>query len=160
VNFLCSRAIECSIRCSKPSTRYVFWHSFMERVFWRTLWTIRVERFRNSLERRANSPQKLTRPGLRPGSRAASFGHNLHGVTPPASRDSYAGRRRAAQASARGPWPCSLGSDPLGGRAKPAYRSVRTVNLSARYKRPRARSRRATATEAQFCRECFVSFCA
>ena len=36
------------------------------------------------------------------------------GVTPPASRASHAGRRRAASASARGPWPRSLAPSPLG----------------------------------------------
>jgi len=36
------------------------------------------------------------------------------GVTPPASCTSHAGRRRAAAASARGPWPRSLTSDPVG----------------------------------------------
>jgi hypothetical protein len=36
------------------------------------------------------------------------------GVTRPASRASHAGRPRAALASGRGPWPCSLASGPLG----------------------------------------------
>ena len=43
---------------------------------------------------------------------------NLHGVTPPASRASNAGMRRAAAASARGPWPRGLTSPPLGARNK------------------------------------------
>ena len=38
----------------------------------------------------------------------------LNGVTPLASRASNAGRRRAAAASARGPWPRGLTSGPLG----------------------------------------------
>jgi hypothetical protein len=50
---------------------------------------------------------------LRPGGRAASERQKQDGVTPPASRASHAGRRRAASASARGPWPRSLACWPL-----------------------------------------------
>jgi len=39
---------------------------------------------------------------------------NLHGVTPSASRTSHASSPRAALPWPRGPWPCSLTSDPLG----------------------------------------------
>jgi hypothetical protein len=52
---------------------------------------------------------------------------NLRGVTPPASRASHAGRRRAASASARRPWPRSLAPDPLGGRAEQSIGSVGIV---------------------------------
>jgi len=43
----------------------------------------------------------------------------LSGVTPPASRASNAGKRRAATASARGPWPRGLTSGPLGRHRSP-----------------------------------------
>jgi len=50
------------------------------------------------------------------------------GVTPPASRASHAGRRRAASASGRGPWPRSLAPSPLGGREKEAA-SAATIDI-------------------------------
>jgi len=58
---------------------------------------------------------------------------NLRGVTPPASRASHAGMRRAALPWPSGPWPRSLTSDPLGGhrlrrltfpRPNPTYGAV------------------------------------
>src|SRR4051794_30770304 len=66
-------------------------------------------------ERAAKLAVEADAARLRSGGRAASLSQNLNGVTPPASRASHAGRRRAALPQPRGPWPRSLTSDPLGG---------------------------------------------
>jgi hypothetical protein len=50
---------------------------------------------------------------LRPAGRAGSLESKSHGVTRRAFARLTCGAPRAAPASARGPWPCSLASDPL-----------------------------------------------
>ena len=67
-----------------------------------------------------NSPQKLARPGFGPPAEPARYSQNRAASRGAHSRASNAGAPRAAAASARGPWPCSLASDPLGG-----HRSLR-----------------------------------
>src|SRR5215212_11080751 len=68
-----------------------------------------------------NSSQKLTRPGFGPAAEPPRQLTRTGGGTPRASRRLTCGKRRAASASARGPWPCSLGS------------AVRRTNHSSRH---------------------------
>ncbi len=62
--------------------------------------------------RAANFTLKLSRPGFGPAAELPTF-RQSDGVTPVAVRVALLqlnrGNRRAASASARGPWPCSLG---------------------------------------------------
>ena len=61
---------------------------------------------------------------LRPAGRAGSLESKSHGVTRRAFARLKCGAPRAAVASARGPWPCSLASDPLGRRGKGGRRAA------------------------------------
>jgi len=66
----------------------------------------------------------------------------LNGGARPASRDSHACTPCAALASARGPWPRGLTSEPLGRRGKERLRRIvstgqrRTARISFRWTRP------------------------
>ena len=79
------------------------------------------------------SARRLTRGRTRRGPASARrpsrlLQRHLNGVTPPASRASNAGRRRAAAASARGPWPRGLTSRPLARPMKEAASPAATMD--------------------------------
>jgi hypothetical protein len=67
-----------------------------------------IERTTKTEFGRPNSSQKPTRPGAGPAAELPSQHTSVGGVT--AAPQLLGGNRRAASASARGPWPCSLGS--------------------------------------------------
>jgi hypothetical protein len=130
--------------------------------------TTRIAARSKDILRLPNSGQKLTRPATGPPAEPARQHTRLAGGTPPASLiarrfaarciavASYMHRRRrAASASARGPWPCSLGrsrwADRSNAFAKSSGQSA-VLRHGCESDVPRScRQRRTRAARASFC---------